>query len=114
MKVPITGKAVYLSGPITGVECYNRPLFRQVEKWTRKCGARRVYNPTDLSPKIGETPKAHEYYMRVCLRELASRRGYDLLVLLPGWEKSRGAVLEAYVARALGMELTTIKFGGAK
>ena len=114
MSVSVQGKAVYLSGPISGRDAYNRPLFRRVERWLRACGARRVYNPTDMSPKIGEIPKPHEYYMRACLHELTNKRGFDLLVLLPGWETSYGAVVEAHVARALGISLAVVKFGGSK
>lgn len=32
----------------------------------------------------------------------------DHVVVLPGWEKSRGATLEVFIATQLGMRVTTL------
>jgi hypothetical protein len=107
---------LYLSGPITGVELNNRPAFARAAKWLRAAG-HTVINPHEVcaifdphecgapdnvcSPSELLLPWVD--YLRADL--IAMLQGSDAVAQLPGWEYSRGAVLEAYVADALGWEV---------
>ncbi len=87
---------VYVSGPMTGYENFNYKAF------TGACAALRGAGLTVVSPhEVGETPGlTWADYIRKDLVLLASARS---VVVLDGWECSRGAQLEVHIAHALGM-----------
>lgn len=89
-------KRVYLSGPITNVKNY-KGLFMFVEElvgWE----AEQIYNPASQIPSSSSWEQA----MHRCLSEITN---YDTVVMLPGWNVSRGARLERDVALACGMRV---------
>lgn len=81
---------VYISGPMTGKPNHNHEAFMEAEKFLRKIGFN-VWNPA-YNPREGYE---WEDYMKVDLVGLLS---CDLIFLLDGWEDSRGAKLEKYIA----------------
>lgn len=99
---------VYIAGGITGVENYKerfaaakRMLLREgddrpisMEHYYGTPRANKVLNPAELPEGW---PKG--LYMDVCL---AMIRAADLVVFLPGWERSRGASLEMQYSRYEG------------
>jgi hypothetical protein len=88
---------VYIAGPMTGYPEYNFPAFHHTAQVMRDIGYT-VISPAELEEgKLGET---WEYYMR---RDLPLLCTCDMVVVLEGWEKSRGARLEVQTARALGI-----------
>ncbi|WP_074133252.1 dATP/dGTP diphosphohydrolase domain-containing protein [Mycolicibacterium houstonense] len=89
---------VYISGPMTGMPDHNFPAFHQAAQHYRDLGYT-VINPAELPGEGGEHP--WEWFLR---RDLIAmlEGGADTIVLLPGWEQSRGAKLEYHVASALG------------
>lgn len=89
---------VYISGPITGVEDLNRQAFAQAAKALKSVGLIAV-NPHDNGVPEWAPWQAH---MRADLKMLVD---CDALVLLQGWEKSRGAKLERQVAVGLGLRV---------
>ena len=104
---------LYLSGPITGLPDYNKPAFAEA---TAKLEAHGhiVLNPhtvcVDLSAhscQLPCTPSELELpwadYLRADLVAMLTK--CDALAMLPGWENSRGASLEAYIAKQLGWEV---------
>ena len=88
----------YLSGPMTGLPDLNYPAFQAAAKRLRaQCV--QVISPHEITPP-GSGPWSWQAHMRV---DLAALLTADVIVLLPGWETSRGAQLEKAVAEAIGM-----------
>jgi hypothetical protein len=91
-------KKIYLSGPMTGIENFNFPLFHHVAKLFRALGTE-VVNPAEN----GFTEeKSWAHYMRADIKQLVD---CNVICLLPGWERSRGSTLELFIATQLGMEV---------
>lgn len=99
---------VYLSGPMTGLPEYNIPAFNAEATRLRECGFK-VLNPADPMPdedavrKLENPDARFRAYMS---RDLSWICVSDVVAQLPGWEKSRGATLEAAVAISLGVVIT--------
>lgn len=75
---------LYLSGPITGVPNY-MDIFNRAEAVLVGAGYQ-VVNPANMCYVLN-SEASHEDYMRVDMEML---RMCDVLVQLPGWEKSIG------------------------
>ena len=125
--VDVTGKTVFLSGPMTGLPYNNLPAFVSAHELLSGYGARRIFNPAfewlhEL--ERNEPEKSHEFYMRKCINELTmgdwfsedvglGAEGelparYDMVVRLDGWEGSGGAVMESEVAEACGIRVVDL------
>lgn len=89
---------VYIAGPMTGYPDYNYPAFdakaREIEEWGHT-----PVNPTQIGQNEGWS---HEDYMRAALTLLLTADG---VVFLPGFERSKGAMLELTVSTALNMPI---------
>lgn len=96
----IKGKRVYLSGPITNVKNY-KSLFMFAEELAALDGAEQIYNPAAQIPASSSWEQA----MHRCLSEITN---YDTVVMLPGWNVSRGARLESDVALACGIHVVNL------
>lgn len=96
----------YIAGPMTGYPEFNYPAFKAAAEELRARGFT-VLSPTehtnDDPPDSYTDERPYGYYLRCSLRLLLD---CDEIVLLPGWEDSRGATLEREVAAALGMPIT--------
>lgn len=103
-----TNKMYYLAGPMTGIDKFNYPLFFQVAASLRELGYM-VINPAEQdTPDVmravyasdgspGTTPGftwgdalAHD------VKLVADH--VDALAVLPGWEESKGACTEVWLA----------------
>lgn len=101
---------IYLSGPMSGRPLYNYPAFHEAAAYLRELwGPNAVFNPAEslLDPATTERFR----FMRDDIRALGV---CDQLVLLPGWQQSRGATLEAAVALEMGLVMTTIDMGAPR
>jgi nucleoside 2-deoxyribosyltransferase len=92
---------VYLAGPMSGLPDFNYPAFHDGAKALRNAGYD-VVSPAEVNP---ETDQEWAYYMRRDIPELLTCDG---VVVLPGWENSKGASLEVHIARALDMPIRDI------
>ena len=109
----VSGRHVYLSGPMTGLPDWNRAAFDEAEKRLLALGAQEPYNPANAIERFKSL--SHETCMYRSLVELVDEEWstepgyptpwYDLLVSLHGWEQSAGARLEREVAEACGIEV---------
>jgi len=92
---------VYLCGPMSGLPDLNVPAFRLAAARLRGAGLE-VVSPVELCD-------GSELSWAGCMRlDLKGLCECDRVVLLPGWEASRGALLELHVARELGMEVRLV------
>ena len=96
----IKDKRVYLSGPITNTKNY-KGLFMFAEALVDFGEAEQIYNPATQIPASSSWEQA----MHRCLSEITN---YDTVVLLPGWNASRGARLESDVALACGIHVVNL------
>ncbi len=92
---------IYIAGPMNGHPDWNYDSFHQAEKEILQQGYR-VVNPARLCPIDGlekDQSKGQNgrfsTAMRTCLKVMLN---CSAVALLPGWEKSRGATLERYIA----------------
>ena len=95
----LEGSIVYLSGPMTGRLNFN---FAQFDAWAaelRNAGAV-VLNPAETAG--GATHLPREWYFRM---DFAVIGNAEAVVLMPGWDNSRGATIEALYANELGVPL---------
>lgn len=86
---------IYLSGPMTGLPDKNFPAFMRAATKLR-AKKHRVVNPAELN--IGDPKSTWEECLRRDIKEMMKCRA---VALLPGWKKSKGALLEVYIAKQL-------------
>ena len=92
----MTRGRVYISGPMTGLPGFNFAAFDEAAAVLEAWGWE-VENPAEKGIIDGWT---WADYLRYDLARLVECDG---VVLLPGWEASKGARLEHHVATELGM-----------
>jgi hypothetical protein len=109
-------KKCYIAGPMRGIPDFNFPAFNHCTARLRESGYH-VFSPAEMdkiyAPEVLEDNKEstakgkeicnsmHDYVRRdlhIIVNELKPENG-DFLVVLPGWERSTGAVAEVGVAR---------------
>lgn len=109
---------LYIAGPITGMKDWNFPAFFEAEAELENLGYS-VINPVrsdgntveEALATVGtlENPtEKWEFYLRRDLKQLLNCAG---IVLLPGWQKSKGARLEVHIAKQLKMSLFILRDG---
>lgn len=86
----------YVAGPMTGYPELNYPKFAEVSARLRKMGFE-VVSPAELNPIT--TP-----YREAMINDILALVHCDHIVMLDGWEKSKGATLEHQIADVLGIE----------
>lgn len=105
-------RPLYLAGPMTGIPQFNFPAFDQAVADLRARGLEVISPHERDSPEVQRAARASPDGNLAALEQHASETWGDMLardvkivadesggvVLLPGWERSRGARLEAYVA----------------
>jgi hypothetical protein len=90
---------VYLAGPMSGYPDFNRPAFRTAAEILREQG---FIVMTSADCYHGDS---WEEGMR---RDIPAMLACDRVCLLGEWEKSRGARLEVFIAREVGMKVETL------
>ena len=105
---------VYLAGPMRGIPAFNFPAFDAGAEDLRALG-HEVFNPCDrdrnahgndvndsATGDLGDVP---QFDLRSALGDDLAWICHeaDVVVVLPGWEKSKGATAEVSTAKALGL-----------
>lgn len=91
-------KRIYIAGPMTGLPELNFPAFHAAALRIREIGHIAI-NPAEINP---DTSMSWQQCMRADIAELVK---CDAIHLLSGWEKSKGATLEAHIAEQLELEV---------
>lgn len=103
---------VYLSGPMSRHPNFNFDAFREAAEWLRPQGYS-VFNPAeqgygDGDPKTGTVSDGD--YQKFMREDIAAITRSDMIVMLEGWEQSKGARFELDVARKLGLKVRYLKY----
>jgi uncharacterized protein DUF4406 len=117
---------IYLAGPMRGIANFNKPAFMAAAAKLKALG-HRVFNPVEETIKLygdgvyEDNPAGDEAMTpidprKVFFNDLAFICLHaDAVVLMPGWDLSKGATAEKAVAVALGaaarievLELSTL------
>lgn len=100
---------LYLAGPMSGIPFFNFPLFNEATKALRGLGFE-IISPAEEDYKhgvgqmaekslTGDPKELHESWGTILARDVRIIADeVDGIVFLPGWEGSRGARLETFVA----------------
>ena len=109
--------AIYIAGPMSGIEDLNHPVFNQTAEAFRE-GGWNVFNPAEVDVElfgsIEATEEAMEKDREQFLRTVLAADlewicvNADAIAMLPGWEKSYGARAEHATAVALGLQIIYI------
>lgn len=108
----------YLAGPMRGIRDFNFPAFHAATARLRAAG-HEVFNPAEKDeemhgPDISRSDTGNLNDIKGRGFDLRATLAMDLdwicrhaeaVVLLPGWENSKGARAEMYVAQALGLQV---------
>jgi hypothetical protein len=92
----------YISGPMTGLPDNNFPAFNLAAAKVRSHGYE-VVNPVDINP---DSSLPWEECLRADIKALCDCDG---IVLIRGWQNSKGAQLELHVAHRLGLAVHLIE-----
>ena len=102
---------VYIAGPMRGYEELNFPAFHEAAA-TLRAGGHEVVSPAELDLEAFGTMEAIKAEAEkpgmlagFLKRDLAAMLDCTTVALLPGWEKSQGALTEAMVAAMAGIPL---------
>lgn len=107
---------VYVAGPMTGIPQFNYPAFVDLANALRQRGydvvsPAELDDPSDKAAALASPDGAMLQYSEGTGKtwgdflardvKLLADDGIEAVVVLPGWEQSRGARLETFVANAL-------------
>jgi hypothetical protein len=92
------GIKAYIAGPMTGLPDLNFKAFFRAAHKLRAYGIE-VVNPAEIN--IDQSMEWHE-----CMRkDIAALVECNTIVMLRGWQASKGATLEHHIATRLGMDV---------
>ena len=109
----------YLAGPMTGYPQFNFPMFKSVTAGLRKIGYEIVSPLETDEPEMQEiawksTDGAHDAQFTETWGEVLAKDviliadEIEGIILLPKWNKSKGARLEVFVALMCGHPVWTV------
>lgn len=87
---------IYVCGPMTGYDNFNRPAFNDAASWLSMSGY------IVLSPAILPDGLTQAEYMQI---DLTMLQCCDSIYMLNGWDDSAGAMAEHALAMKLGLEV---------
>jgi hypothetical protein len=105
-----TDPIVYCAGPMRGIKDFNFPAFDEARDYLEQFGKFFVVSPADLDRRrhldLADVFDVPETVFEGCMKlDLAIVAQAHAILLLPGWENSRGTSNEIFVARAAGVQI---------
>lgn len=112
---------VYIAGPMTGIRQFNFPAFFSMAASLRTAGFD-VHSPAEMDDEAtravamtspdgapGSGSANGETWGDFLARDvkLLADSGIEAVVVLPGWQRSKGARLETFVASLVGLPVYT-------
>ncbi len=97
---------IYLSGPMSGIEDHNFPLFFEAHKVLTDDYNYNVVNPAELGQQEGWS---WSQYLRRDIKFMVEQ--CDKICLLDGWWSSKGALVELVIALCLDFEIYSYNKG---
>jgi len=91
----------YLSGPMSGIDGFNFRAFHAAATMLRAEG-HDIVSPAEMD-EADDVPPGERPWAEYLRRDLAALLQCDGVIVLPGWQDSRGASFEALVAETLDM-----------
>lgn len=88
---------VFISGPMTGYEDFNRKEFMRAEELLRDAGFS-VFNPARMDFDAAWSPQD------IMAIDLVALSRCSFIYQLPGWKDSKGASAENEAARSMGIK----------
>lgn len=110
---------LYLSGPMTGRPNFNYDTFNEVAEELRQ-RFHQVINPAEIEfPDPGLNKNSTETWAHYLSHAIRVMLDCSIIVLLPEWETSRGAVVEVNLADVLNyhvfeLDMDTYQFKPTK
>lgn len=100
---------IYICGPITGKPNNNVEAFEFAQQQLLRMG----HHPINPHTVCRDIVKMHqgterELWVKCMKRDIGELIKADAVVVLDGWEKSKGATLEAYIAAKLDMPVYSL------
>ena len=98
-------KTIYIAGPMTGIEDYNRAAFDRAAKQIKQMWKGTALPTTVINPARnygGYQGLTHARYMRYSIHQLLI---VDAVYMLNNWELSEGATVEHTIAKSLGLDI---------
>ena len=100
----VTQATAYIAGPMSGYPEYNFPAFDAAQARLEALGFK-VISPAQIDRDEGFDPTKDEVTPElmadIVRRDIEAIIKSDIIILLDGWEDSKGAVAEANVGRWL-------------
>jgi hypothetical protein len=97
LKPDVGGSSTYLSGPMTNLPDYNWPVFIMAEKHMDG----NVFNPAKPHGYIIKKSKTAFTWSDFMVEDVYNLLQCNDVVVLPGWSKSTGAVVEVKIGEKL-------------
>lgn len=83
---------IYIAGPMTGLPDFNRGAFFNAAQVLLDVGH------VAINPAVLPDGLEHGHYIKICLPMIEAA---EAMILLPGWEKSKGANVELNYAKIM-------------
>jgi hypothetical protein len=101
-------KKCYIAGPMSGYPGFNFMAFYSAEDEVEKLGyfpinPARIDNATGFDEKVNDLSDID--MKEVALRDIVLLMECEAVYLLDGWEDSRGALAEYFLAKWIGLEI---------